>query len=62
MAHVAQLFRPFNRLHDQNDRNGTGIGLATAQRIVHRHGGRVWAEGTPGNGACFYFTLPDPAS
>jgi PAS domain S-box-containing protein len=62
MAHATQLFRPFNRLHDQSDSKGTGIGLATVQRIVHRHGGRIWAEGTPGKGACFHFTLPDPAN
>lgn len=60
MDHAAQLFKPFNRLHDQADRSGTGIGLATVARIVTRHGGRIWAEGTPGKGACFYFTLPDP--
>lgn len=61
MDHAAQLFKPFNRLHDQSDRSGTGIGLATVARIVARHGGRIWAEGSPGKGACFYFTLPDPS-
>lgn len=60
MDHAAQLFKPFNRLHDQSDRSGTGIGLATVARIVARHGGRIWAEGSPGKGACFFFTLPDP--
>lgn len=61
MDHAAQLVKPFNRLHDQSDRSGTGIGLATVARIVARHGGRIWAEGSPGKGACFYFTLPDPS-
>ncbi len=60
MDHAAQLFKPFNRLHDQSDQSGTGIGLATVQRIVSRHGGRIWAEAMPDKGACFYFTLPDP--